>query len=366
MERTALDDRTMTQILQLLPMPAWICDSSGRITATNERWDRYVGDTSSLRRQWLSDRLVHTDDVGGLAARWRQARQSRTATRAIVRLRRFDGTWTWHELMLAPLGDPGAADGRGTDWLGCWIDVTQLQQEGSHVLEQRQLERLRSDIVATVGHELRTPLTSIYGMAITLRRDDLNLTDAARGDLLDVIVDQSLRMSKTIDDFLAASGLEQGQLTVQAHPCDVAAVASAVVEAMDSQVPSEVHVQLRRSRAPTVAQADEHRLHQILANLVENAIKYSPGGGDVQVRVRRAGANVCVDVADHGLGIAHSEQSHVFDRFHRLDPGQTMGVAGTGLGLYIAREMARRMGGDVTVRSRPGRGSTFTLRLPAA
>jgi len=104
----------------------------------------------------------------------------------------------------------------------------------------------------------------------------------------------------------------------------------------------------------------------VLANLIDNAIKYSPGGGNIEVRVRRNGATGEIAVADSGLGIPVHEQQRIFEKFYRLDPSMTKGVGGSGLGLYISRELVRQMGGQLTVASRYGSGSTFTVTLPLA
>jgi two-component system sensor histidine kinase VicK len=112
--------------------------------------------------------------------------------------------------------------------------------------------------------------------------------------------------------------------------------------------------------------ADPDKVRQVLANLVENAVKYSPDGGRVDVRLEQAGDRVRFLVLDEGLGIPPSEHERVFEKFYRLDPNLTRGVGGTGLGLYICRELVRRMDGQIWVESRDGRGSTFVVELPAA
>ena len=120
-----------------------------------------------------------------------------------------------------------------------------------------------------------------------------------------------------------------------------------------------------RPGLPPIA-ADPDKLRQVLVNLTENAIKYSPDGGRVEVRVQRAGQAMRFSVHDEGIGIAPAEQAHIFERFHRLDPNMARGVGGTGLGLYICRELVQRMGGQIWVTSREGAGSTFSFNLPLA
>lgn len=346
--------------LAMLPMAAWICDARGRLIATNEHWDRYVGETGAMRSWWLSPRLVHPQGIGELQASWKQAHERGERLQAAVRLRRFDGSWRLHILQL------GVVDGssRKPSWIGTWTDVADVT--GSNTDRPSidlELDRMRSDIISIVGHELRTPLTSIYGMAVTLQRRDGALSARARAQLLDIIVDQTLRMTATVDDALVADGIEHGSLRMNSRRCEISSIVRSVVGTLDA-ASSRTSIKLQLPCARIDVVVDPERLRQALSNLVENAAKYSADSDEVNVSIRRCGPCACVDVRDHGIGIPHAEQQHVFERFRRLDPNLSRGVAGSGLGLYIARELVRRMGGEVTVRSRPERGSTFTLRVP--
>lgn len=235
------------------------------------------------------------------------------------------------------------------------------------VSDDQRLDRMRSDIVATVSHELRTPLTSIYGMAITLQAEDRRLDDHTRDRLLTTIVEQSMRLGSILDDILVADGLEGGSVRLRPKVVDVHDVVRTSVELVSSSLPPPIPIAIEFDPGLPLVAADATRMQQALVNLLENAVKYSPDGGAIHVRARMAStSDVAIDVIDHGLGIPADQLDHVFDKFHRLDPSMTLGIAGTGLGLYIARELARRMCGDVTVHSVEGAGSTFTLVVPAA
>ena len=129
--------------------------------------------------------------------------------------------------------------------------------------------------------------------------------------------------------------------------------------------PEHSRIRLRASKALPPVHCDAERFRQVLGNLLENAIKYSPDGGTIEVRLRaRKDSTVLLDVADHGIGIPASRQESIFDKFHRLDPALNRGVGGTGLGLYITRQLVTRMGGRISVRSQPGKGATFSVELP--
>ncbi len=232
--------------------------------------------------------------------------------------------------------------------------------------EERALEELKSEFVATVSHELRTPLAAIYGSAQTIRRTDIDLDEGIRDELLGVIATESDRLAAIVNDLLLASHLDSGRLPVSIERCDALELAAAVVDTARVHAPESIELALRApKRLPPVA-ADRGQLQQVLVNLVDNAIKYSPDGGTIAVRVGRADSQIRFAVADRGLGIPASEHRRIFEKFYRLDPDMTRGTGGTGLGLYICRELVRRMDGSIWVESQPGQGSTFVVELPAA
>jgi PAS domain S-box-containing protein len=232
--------------------------------------------------------------------------------------------------------------------------------------EERALEQLKSDFVATVSHEIRTPLAAVHGAALTLLRPDLTFSDELRDRLLAVVAEESDRLARIVNDLLIASHLDSGRLPVSIESCDAKELAESVVEAANLSVPDGITVSLSApARLPQVA-ADPGQLRQVLANLVDNAIKYSPGGGPVEVRLAKSDAFMRFEVEDRGLGIPPNEHRRVFEKFYRLDPNMTNGVGGTGLGLYISRELVRTMDGRIWVDSKLGEGSTFLVEIPLA
>jgi PAS domain S-box-containing protein len=259
-----------------------------------------------------------------------------------------------------------------------WLSFSAVRfEEGTvyvfrDLTEERVLEQMRSDFVATVSHELRTPLAAIYGAAVTLRRTDLDLAEEMRDRLLEVVADESDRLAQIVNDVLLASHLDSGQLQIKIETVDAAKVTETVVEAARTHLPDGVTLTLRApKRLPPVA-ADEQQLRQVLVNLVENAVKYSPDGGPVEVKVSRGERGVRWAVSDRGLGIPASERRRVFEKFYRLDPNMTRGIGGTGLGLYICRELVRRLDGRIWVEGNGGedngqaKGSTFFIEIPVA
>jgi hypothetical protein len=234
------------------------------------------------------------------------------------------------------------------------------------VTEERGVEKLKSDFVSTISHELRTPLAAIYGAALTLRREDVPRDGDEQGELLTVISDEAERLARIVSDILWTSRIESGGLQVTIEECDAAELARTVVQAARLHAPADLAVELHApAELPRVA-ADPDKVRQVLSNLVDNAIKYSPDGGVVEVSIAAEDAEVCFRVRDRGLGIPPREHERIFEKFYRLDPNLTRGVGGTGLGLYICRELIQRMGGTIRVTSEEGGGSTFSVGLPAA
>ena len=232
--------------------------------------------------------------------------------------------------------------------------------------DERTLELMRSDFVATVSHELRTPLAAIHGAALTLLRSDLEVADDLRVRLLEIIGEESSRLAEIVNDLLLASHLDSGRLKLQIESCDGRELAEAVIEAASTHAPEEVGLELDAPLGLPAVAADRGQLHQVLSNLVDNAIKYSPGGGPVRVALEPRRSGLRFSVSDHGLGIPRAEQQRVFEKFYRLDPNMTRGIGGTGLGLYICRELVRMMDGRIWVESAEGRGSTFHVEIPLA
>jgi len=232
--------------------------------------------------------------------------------------------------------------------------------------EERALEELKAEFVATVSHELRTPLAAIYGSAQTVRRTDLDLDDEIRDELLGVIATESDRLAGIVNDLLLASHLDSGRLPVSIERCDALELANSVVDTARTHLPEQIELSLDTPKRAVPVAADRGQLQQVLVNLVDNAIKYSPDGGNVMLKVAKADSRIRFTVSDEGLGIPPSEHRRIFEKFYRLDPDMTRGIGGTGLGLYICRELVRRMDGSLWVESQLGAGSSFMLELPAA
>jgi PAS domain S-box-containing protein len=321
-------------------------------------------------------------DAGGVVRLWNPAAEAITGLRATTLLgrRADDALPGWAEIRSrVPLaGAPGPTGSRAESVpveIGgreLWLSVTGVEVDDGAVYafrdltDERAVEKMKSDFVATVSHELRTPLAAIYGSALTIRRRDLVLEDEVRERLLGVIAEESTRLAEIVDDLLLASHLDSGRLAADVQSCDARALAEAVLDAAGTHLPDSISLVLDApKRLPRVA-ADPGQLRQVLANVVENAVKYSPEGGEVRLRLERGDGRLRFAVRDSGLGIPSKERSRIFEKFYRLDPDMTRGIGGTGLGLYICRELVRRVGGRIWVESELAKGSTFFVEIPLA
>jgi signal transduction histidine kinase len=235
--------------------------------------------------------------------------------------------------------------------------------ERETVEELRRLSALRADFVSLVSHELRSPMAAVIGAARTLQERWRELSPQQRGSFLALISDETARLATLIGDVLDTSRIEAGTFTYSFSDVDLAELVRETVAAMGLGQ-DEVSVVASTPKSVPAVRADRQRLKQVLMNLVENAVKYSPAGGEVDVRAWAENGRVMVAVEDRGPGIPHEQQGLIFEKFGRANVGG--GKPGSGLGLFIARSIAEAHGGTLKVRSAQGQGTTFTLELPLA
>jgi signal transduction histidine kinase len=241
-------------------------------------------------------------------------------------------------------------------------NIRSYEAERATVEELRRLSALRADFVSLVSHELRSPMAAVVGAARTLQERWRELTPAHRQSFLELIGSETSRLAELIADVLDTSRIEAGTFSYTFSDVDLArlveeSVAAATLGQDDVRVRAEV-----RRPLPSV-RGDRERLRQVLSNLIDNAVKYSSAGGEVEVAAAAEDGAVVVSVSDHGPGIPREHQKLIFEKFGR---GGVAGKAkpGTGLGLFIARSIAEAHGGSIDVRSTPRQGATFTLSLP--
>jgi PAS domain S-box-containing protein len=231
------------------------------------------------------------------------------------------------------------------------------------VTQAQVLERTRIDFVSTAAHELRTPVAAVYGAVRTLRRRDVELPTDTQLEFMEMIETESERLAVIVDQILTTASLDRGDLYLRARPVDVRGLAEDAIRTAELLSPSSISFSFLAPEQLEPLLCDEGRLRQVLANLVDNAVKYSPEGGAVELSIVDTGEAVRIAVRDEGLGIPEPERERIFEKFYRLDPELSRGIGGSGLGLYISRALATQMGGLITVAGAPERGSIFTLEL---
>jgi two-component system, OmpR family, phosphate regulon sensor histidine kinase PhoR len=230
------------------------------------------------------------------------------------------------------------------------------------ITDLKNADQIRRDFVANVSHELRTPLTAIKGYAEALLDDPDDEDERER--FLEIIHRHATRMERLVKDLLRLARLDAGQETVEFAPCDVQALATALLTDFEPLVREKRHeVRLDIPADARTLVADPAKMHDVLRNLVENAVNYTPEAGLITVRTERRGEEFVVTVSDTGPGLPEGDLTRVFERFYRVDKSRAR-PGGTGLGLAIVKHLVHVMGGTVTAANAPGAGAVFTVALP--
>jgi PAS domain S-box-containing protein len=374
-ESRELDDSDF-ELAQELAARAAIAVENARLYREAERRAE-----AALALAYVGDGVVLLGEDGRVRF-WNAAAAAITGVREVDAVGRYpaEAVPRWEELTrLAELADAAAPERARpvtvpieTPSGDRWVAVTGVAfDEGvvyalRDVSDEQAFERARSDFVATASHELRTPLAAVYGAARTLSRTDIVIPDTQRDRFLEIIVSETERLTAIVSQILLAGQLEEGRVDVATAATDLTPLVESALDSARLRAPEQIELRLEQNGARAVALADEDKLRQVLVNLLDNAIKYSPDGGDVVVELAGGHGRVRLTVRDGGLGIPPGEQERIFEKFYRLDPALTRGVGGSGLGLFISRELVSRMGGTLTVRSQPGEGAAFVVELPAA
>jgi signal transduction histidine kinase len=233
------------------------------------------------------------------------------------------------------------------------------------VTAEVEIEQAKTNFVAAISHELRTPLTPLKGLLMMMAEEQIDPSSEERQEYFAIMVNQTTKLERLISDLLDVTTVDRGGLVVRSSAVDVLGLLTEQVDVFRAQAPGRDLSLVGPVPGPVVL-ADPFRLGQVISNLLSNALKYSPADGTVAVSVSCEGDRAVVSVRDDGEGIPASEQARIFERFHRVDNGSTRAVGGTGLGLYIAKQLTEAMDGKLWVCSEPGGGSTFSVSLPIA
>ncbi|MBA2705008.1 MAG: ATP-binding protein [Blastocatellia bacterium] len=247
---------------------------------------------------------------------------------------------------------PGRTEAVPQGALGVFIDVTRIER----------LERVRQEFLSNISHELRTPLTSILAFVETLETSAIEDQESARR-FLAIIRKNAARMNTLISDILELSAIESGNVKVRTEQVALAPLVIEVISALAAQAAARAITVVNEVPADIKVFADSRRLEQMLINLIDNAIKFNREGGKVTVKFEHSTRDQIL-IVDTGEGIPAQYLDRLFERFYRVDRARSREVGGTGLGLAIVKHLARAHGGEVSVSSELGKGSTFMIELP--
>jgi signal transduction histidine kinase len=243
------------------------------------------------------------------------------------------------------------------------LKAAEMERLADHAQRMAELDQQKSEFLQLASHELRAPITLVSGYLSMLEDGSLGQLPESAAKVVPPMATRMRQMSHLVERMLAASRLEIRRRDTAPIDIRIDDTARAVVasQTMDEDPSRRITVE---ANVPLYVRADPDSLETILTNLVSNALKYSPGISDIAVVVRREPGWAIVDVTDRGIGISEQEMTRLFQPFRRLDSALSAGIDGTGLGLYLSRNLALELGGDIEARSVAGTGSTFTLRLP--
>ena len=251
------------------------------------------------------------------------------------------------------------------DLIALAIERARLETKANVIREARRTERLRSEVMATLSHQLRMPLTVIQGYATALLLDEVEWSEAKHREFLGLIEEQCNDMEIMIRDILDTSLIEVDQLTIRREPLLLQHLADDI--ALETQHQTELHrLVIDFPEDFPIVEADPHWIKQIFRNILDNAVKYSPDGGLIVIKGEVRPSDVVISIADQGIGISPEDLIPLFEKYFRVKSASTLHIAGTGLGLPIARAIVEAHGGRIGAESKLGEGTTLYFLLPKA
>lgn len=341
----------------------WVTDRFGRFTVWQPSWASFTGQTREEYQGYGWMEAIHPEDRAYVRGVWLGARTTVEPFHAEIRLHRHDGVWIYQDVSVGPVFNE---EGVVREWVGMNVDIQERKiaeaERDRSLRAAQEAIRLRDDFLSIASHELKTPLTPLSTWLQLIQRRlkagqpiDPSWVTKARASLD--------RLASLINDLLDASRVQARRLTIRLEPVSLSEVVSRQVVAAETL--SERHRLVTSGTDQTVwVMGEEARLEQVLNNLLENAIKYSPKGGTIEVALAVEIGEAVVSVSDPGVGIPPDQLGRLFDRFFRARNISAASYGGLGLGLYIVRDIVDHHGGRVWVESEPGVGSTFFVALP--
>ncbi|MGQ9536520.1 MAG: ATP-binding protein [Actinomycetota bacterium] len=354
--RTTLEDKGKIEtIINSLTDGLLVLDRDGRVVLANPSAARLLGAGTTVGEYTLRDILERmegepefreVDLESALAGVLQEGRQVKNEL--VLRA----GDTTFYQVVWLPLHDPS---GYVTGAVVLLHDVTDFVE----------LDRMKSNFISMVSHELKTPLTSIKGFVRLLDAGRVGPVNEKQRRYLEIVLQQTESLTRIIEDLLDLSRIEAGIIEVRSEKVSLGQVARGVLAGLENMAREKgvsLYLDIPDDLPPVAG--DPERLRQVFTNLVHNAVKFTPSGGEVRVRAEEAGQECMVEVADTGIGISPLDLPRVFDKFYQVDSSATRQQSGTGLGLCISRELVVAQGGRIWVESEKGKGSVFRFTVP--
>jgi PAS domain S-box-containing protein len=355
-----LSDERFRHMTEAIPSIVWTAGPDGRITHLNKKWYDYTGRTPQQNEHGRLESVVHPEDLQRRVDLWTRSLRDGTEFEIEVRKRGRDGAYRWFVTRAVPWK---TETGTVIAWFGITIDIHEQKE-----LQERlqEADRRKDEFLATLAHELRNPLAPLRNSLEVMRRsaDGGPSVDGARA----IMERQLTHLVRLVDDLLDLSRITRGRIELRKTRLDVALAVEDALEACRPQLEVRRHrVNVDLAKEPVFVEADRIRLAQVFTNLLSNACKYTPPGGDIKIRAAREGNEAVVTVADGGIGIKPEMLPRIFEMFSQAVRSQVLSEGGLGIGLSLVRGLVEQHGGRVEAKSEGlGLGSEFIVRLPVA
>ncbi len=346
-EQLALSERRYRSMLNALPQIAWTSTIQGEVSFFNQRWYDYTGLSYEETKATGWSTVVHPDDVENSVNAYRKIVATNKPGEFEVRERGADGVYRWHLVRVQPVrNEIGIID----QWIGTATDIDAL----------KQLQQQKDDFISIASHELKTPITSLKASLQLMDK----MKDNPSKDMLPKLILQSRksiqRVSTLIEDLLNVSRLQQAEVALNKAPFILSQLLNSICNPISILGKQKIRIE---GELELEIVADEHRIDQVVTNLVNNAVKYAPESEDITLTIHKNNNLVKLSVTDRGPGIPEEKIPHLFDRYYRVDAAGYQ-ASGLGLGLFISSEIIKRHGGEIGVESELGKGTTFWFILP--
>lgn len=332
-----------------IPVIVWTTNAEGNGDYFNKRWEEYTGYTFEESKDKARE-IVHPDDFETSAKRWRDAVQRKEMYEAEVRFKRkLDGQYRWHHAHAIPFKDE---EGKIVAWFGTSVDIED---------QKKEMEK-KDEFIVVASHELKTPLTSLKGYIQLVEQEEKKLP-ANVNQYIKKANESITKLQHLINDLLDVSMIHSGKLKFNTQRLDLSLLVNSCIE--NSQHIYSSYTIGKEIDERIFVRGNAERLEQVVMNLINNAVKYSPDNKEIIVKAKTDGTVVMVSVTDRGIGLSETHQKKIFERFYRVED-KKFRASGLGMGLYISSQIINEHNGMMNVKSIFGQGSTFSFTLSLA